>query len=355
MTILNDSAIAAPNCAATAPELRLSCHESPSCLAAVMAQVAPLTRGRPEPLLYMTPAYLASYVQTFTDRSYLVIHAHRGEALVGAAFFCRGVEGSLQVLRFIGEGLWGYAGLLTQDTGEAGAEVAAELLRAALAHCRPQRLDIGPLHASALSLHVAAVNRLRVPAALVKYVGGAPWIDPLQDRSVWIKQRKKGAYSDALRCEKRLAELGQVRVFKLDNAVLTDAAVASAMSAFMAMYWRQWPDNRMRREPRWIDFYRNFALAAAREGTLEFAFLTLDGKPLAAHYGFVHEGRRYYFTPTYDVDYAKYSPGKVLMRHLIDSSFAERVVFDFQNDLEPYKLDWTSVVADRFLIRLQPT
>ncbi|MBP7841145.1 GNAT family N-acetyltransferase [Patescibacteria group bacterium] len=40
---------------------------------------------------------------------------------------------------------------------------------------------------------------------------------------------------------------------------------------------------------------------------------------------------RYYFTPTYDIDYVKYSPGKILLQHIIKDSFDKGYEFDFMN------------------------
>jgi CelD/BcsL family acetyltransferase involved in cellulose biosynthesis len=353
MAIFKDREVAPSLAVMAQPQaLDISCHDDPRGFDAVFAAAEDLTRGRTEPLLYLTPAYLSAYVQTFTDRRYALFLARRGGRVVGAAYFCLHQVGKLGVLRFVGEGLWGYSGVLTQDDGEAGAAVAAALLRGAAATCRPHQIEVGPLHASALDRHLAAVNRLGLRGELLKISGGAPWIDTTLDRAEWIRQRKKAAYSDALRCEKRLNEQGELAVFKIDNATLDPPQARVAMAAFMDMYRRQWSDSRFRRDPRWLDFYLRYAVAAARSGSLEFSFLTLAGRPLAAHFGCLHDGRRYYFTPTYDVEHARFSPGKVLLRHLIDASFEQAVVFDFQNDLETYKLDWSTGVADRYLIRL---
>ena len=260
------------------------------------------------------------------------------------------------VLRFAGEGLWGYSGVLTRGRDLATeADVVAALLRAALAFSRPAELELGPLHPSMFDLHAAAAARLGWRAQVFRIHGGAPFIDcPRTDRSAWERSRKKAARSDILRCEKRLAEAGSLAIFQLDNAALNAASAQVAMAGFLGMYHRQWAQNRFRREPRWLDFYQRLAVAGAQAGTLEFSFVTLDGQPVAAHYGFVHKARRYYFTPTYDVDLARFSPGKVLLRRLVEGSFDRGEVFDFQNDLEPYKLDWSTGVADRFVIKLWP-
>jgi len=300
--------------------------------------------------LYLTPAYLASYVETFPEKNYLLVSLSAAGDVHAAALFVkvRGPDGD--ILRFAGEGLWGYSGFMAK--GEQPAEIGAQLLRAAVEHGQPRWVEIGPVHESALESHAEIARAAGLPGQVMKYAGGAPFIDTSVHQPSYIEGLKKAAYRDSLRCEKRLNELGSLGIFKLDNASLTEAAMHTAMHAFLGMYERQWPDNRFKREPRWKQFYQTFGLAAARAGMLEFSFLTIDGKPLAAHFGCLHAGRRYYFTPTYDVDYAKYSPGKVLLRKLIDTSFEQQVVFDFQNDLEAYKLDWSTAVAERYLIKL---
>jgi CelD/BcsL family acetyltransferase involved in cellulose biosynthesis len=320
-------------------------------LRADMAQLA--AHGGDAISLYRTPEYLDTYLDTFTDRAFETYAVSDNGTLQGLAVFAvHDVQGR-RVLRFAGEGLWGYTGAL--HGGDGGEEMLVPLLSAALQHSGCHALEIGPLHGDVLPMYLAAVRRLGVAAQAYQIPGGAPFIDPRgRDRDTWVRSLKKAAWADALRCEKRLGEQGAVTLFKLDNASATPAQCQHAMSLFLQMYHRQWPENRFRRDARWRPFYEAFALAAAGAGTLEFSFLALDGRPVAAHYGFLHRGRRYYFTPTYDVDYGRYSPGKILLRHLIDTSFEQQVVFDFQNDLEPYKLDWATGVADRFLIKLLP-
>lgn len=303
--------------------------------------------------LFLTPAYLQSYLDTFTDKRYLLALARRGSRPVAAACFVLEERGGRSVLRPAGEGLWGYTGVVS--AGANDAEAVAAVLRAALQHTRAQELELGPLHPSRLQLHVSAARRLGTAPQLLKIPGGAPFIDTRVDLAEWRRSRKKAASADAERCEKRLSEAGRLSIAKLSNADLDAAAVRTAMAGFLVMYHRQWPQNRFLKDPRWLAFYERFALAAARDGLLEFAFLTLDGRPLAAHYGFVHKRRRYYFTPTYDVAHGRFSPGKVLLNHLVKASFAAGETFDFQNDLEPYKLDWATGVADRFLLRLATT
>ena len=106
----------------------------------------------------------------------------------------------------------------------------------------------------------------------------------------------------------------------------------------------------------WKDFYFSFAQSCLENTDspyiLDFTSLTLDGRMLAAHFGFIASDRLYYFTPTYDIEFAKYSPGKVLLNWLIERAFEKKIIFDFQNDMEPYKLQYANGVASRYVLSI---
>lgn len=82
--------------------------------------------------------------------------------------------------------------------------------------------------------------------------------------------------------------------------------------------------------------------------------LTLDGQVIAAHFGYLHKDRLYLLLTSFDESYAAYSPGKVLIYHLLKECTEQEIdLLDFCLGDESYKSDWahesvqqTSFVSD---------
>ena len=71
-----------------------------------------------------------------------------------------------------------------------------------------------------------------------------------------------------------------------------------------------------------IDSHRNFfrLIHIKLKQNIFIASLSLDNEIIAAHSGFVYNNRLYYLFPAYDYTYNKYSPGKILLKKLIEIS-----------------------------------
>ena len=86
-------------------------------------------------------------------------------------------------------------------------------------------------------------------------------------------------------------------------------------------------------------FYRRFTEHLDRSGVLRFTAVRLDGKLIAAHYGFLHAGRFIWYKPSFEPDIAKMSPGEVLLKRLLERARDEKAEeFDFTIGDEAFKL-----------------
>ena len=72
----------------------------------------------------------------------------------------------------------------------------------------------------------------------------------------------------------------------------------------------------------------------------EVATLRLDRRVIAAGLSYWHKGRRYYTMCHYDPAYARFSPGKILMRGVIEHTFRDKGVFCFGAGAHAYKARW---------------
>lgn len=100
-------------------------------------------------------------------------------------------------------------------------------------------------------------------------------------------------------------------------------------------------------------FYTDIANVFARRGWLDLSFLTADGKPLSAVYGFRYDGRFYYTNTAFDPEYSEYSPGNLHIMYLIEDMFGNGLrEFDFLRGDETYKLMWTKVARSNFEVMI---
>ena len=92
--------------------------------------------------------------------------------------------------------------------------------------------------------------------------------------------------------------------------------------------------------------------APQRGFDLDLAFLTVDGQPIAFQYGFVQGNRYYAYNTSFDESYGAYSPGVLLMDHLIRALIQDGTeTLDLLVGEAPYKADLT----DTFTTNLRLT
>jgi CelD/BcsL family acetyltransferase involved in cellulose biosynthesis len=87
------------------------------------------------------------------------------------------------------------------------------------------------------------------------------------------------------------------------------------------------------------------ALQFARLGWTDLAFLQVGGRPIAFSYGFHNEQDYFFYATAFDADprYGAYSPGVLLVKHLLERGFDRGFRrFDFMGGDEPYKRTWAT-------------
>jgi CelD/BcsL family acetyltransferase involved in cellulose biosynthesis len=108
-------------------------------------------------------------------------------------------------------------------------------------------------------------------------------------------------------------------------------------------------------DPRHRRFYERMIPALIEAGTLRFSVLRWKDEILAYHLGFLHDGTFTWYKPTFNVDYAKYSPGEVLLQKLLESALAENVrLFDFTVGDEAFKERFANVKNANLAIEIGP-
>ncbi|MCB1825693.1 MAG: GNAT family N-acetyltransferase, partial [Candidatus Competibacteraceae bacterium] len=90
-------------------------------------------------------------------------------------------------------------------------------------------------------------------------------------------------------------------------------------------------------------FYQELTQSLLEKQWLIFSMLEYNGKPIAFHFGFDYNSKIIWYKPSFDTDYFKHSPGKVLLRFLIHHTLINnKSEFDFSIGDEPFKNEFTN-------------
>lgn len=122
--------------------------------------------------------------------------------------------------------------------------------------------------------------------------------------------------------------------------------------------YRQRGERSLFEESLYRRFYERLALAMLDAGWLNFSELTLDGSPIAVHLGFEYDKVLTWYKPAFDIACQRYSPGTVLIKHLIDYAQDRQLdVLDFTVGDEAFKERFsnaTSYNRNAFIYRSRP-
>ncbi len=140
---------------------------------------------------------------------------------------------------------------------------------------------------------------------------------------------------------------------ELGPVTLLDSGDAAMLADGM-----RWKSAQYRRTGLWdvfaVERNRQLFTELFRRGHLDLRALAAGGRVIAMHAGVVHEGRYYYWMPAHDPDTASYSPGTLLLEHLLELAYQNRWQFDFLIGGEPYKLAYATHVRLVGLAGLEP-
>jgi GNAT superfamily N-acetyltransferase len=102
-----------------------------------------------------------------------------------------------------------------------------------------------------------------------------------------------------------------------------DAADPEALEKFYTLEasgWKGAEGTAIQCDPRTRKFYDLVAQAAERDGYLSLDFLELNGKPIAAHFGFNLRGRYFLAKAGYDEAYRRHGPGQLLVNEVLSET-----------------------------------
>jgi CelD/BcsL family acetyltransferase involved in cellulose biosynthesis len=118
------------------------------------------------------------------------------------------------------------------------------------------------------------------------------------------------------------------------------------LDAFFDQHVRRWHRTgypSLFRSPAQRDFYRCLARRLAGTGWVRFTSLDWRGQAIAFHFGFSYRGSYLWYKPCFEIEWARRSPGEVLLRQLFWAAHDEgSQVFDFGLGDEAFKRRFAS-------------
>jgi CelD/BcsL family acetyltransferase involved in cellulose biosynthesis len=139
---------------------------------------------------------------------------------------------------------------------------------------------------------------------------------------------------------KRLQEMGALALRRTGLPEEVDGALADFL-ALEAAGWKGEGGTAIALDPALVRFYGRIARHAAARGALAMRALTLDGRPIAVHFGIIHRGVYHLPKTAYDERLGNVSPGQLLQREVLAECEARGLAaFDFLGPDMPWKRDW---------------
>ncbi|HEY1938125.1 MAG TPA: GNAT family N-acetyltransferase [Candidatus Angelobacter sp.] len=133
----------------------------------------------------------------------------------------------------------------------------------------------------------------------------------------WLAGTRPKFRSHLRRAKKQLEEQGTLALKHHDTA---DPEALEKFYALESSGWKGAEGTAIKCDPRTREFYDLVAQAAARDGYLSLDFLELDGKPIAAHFGFNLRGRYFLAKAGYDEAYRRHGPGQLLVNEVLSET-----------------------------------
>lgn len=164
-----------------------------------------------------------------------------------------------------------------------------------------------------------------------------------------------GRRSDLRRARRRAEELGRVECRLLTpSPEEVDSLLAEAMRVEQAS-WKGESGTALASDAVGGDFFRRLAQRASRHGTLRVALLLIGDRAVAMQIALVHGGRYWLFKIGYDPEFARCSPGMLLLRETIAAAAQEGLAsYEFLGRDEPWIRAWTSERHECVCLRAYP-
>jgi len=326
-------------------------HQSPesspfrvrlACSAAEFTALAPdwdrLLASSPANSVFLTSAWLRAWLDTYAvGISVLVPQVwSRGRLVAAAAFQARNGK-----VEFIGKGRSDYLDILVDsglDDQDATLAIASMLdaARSATPRFRCFIFQRVPVESGTM----ARIQRL-TPKFHTTRQGQE--VAPTMEMSAAPEALRKKSLR---RHERGLQKLGRVQVETYTRA----SEILPRLDKFFDQHVRRragTAQSSLFLQDASRDFYRQLTRNLDPTGYLRYTEVRLDGRLVAAHFGFFDGNRFTWYKPAFEPELSEHSPGEVLLKVLIERASAENAAeFDFTIGDEAFKARFATRVRD---------
>jgi CelD/BcsL family acetyltransferase involved in cellulose biosynthesis len=160
------------------------------------------------------------------------------------------------------------------------------------------------------------VARKRTSQTLYLPIGAATSEKPAA-QPAWLAGTRPKFRSHLRRARRQLEEQGTLALKHYSTA---DPSALERFYELEASGWKGAEGTAIKCGPGTRNFYDAVAQAAAQQGYLSLDFLELNGKPIAAHFGFNWRGRYFLAKAAYDEAYRRHGPGQLLVNEVLSET-----------------------------------
>lgn len=308
-------------------------HERTESLAAEWDALADRAGATP----FARPGWAAAWTAAFAPRRLEILAARRDGRLAGLVAMARGRAG----MRSAANAHTPHFEILGEDP------VVARMLVDELYAERPRSVALAYLDPSApgWTVALAGARGARYRTA-TRVVVRSPYVTVAGEHEAYLRTRRRGLLADLRRRRRRLDECGAVTFESCDGGSRT-RALLDELLILEAAGWKAARGTAIAARGSTRRFYAEVADWAATRGTLRLLALRLDGRPLAALLSVQDDGVQYLLKGGYDPQYARYSPGQLVLAEAIGRAFADGLRrVELGGGADPYKLQWADGVRE---------
>lgn len=296
------------------------------------------------PLPFQRYEWIKSFVEerlSGRDELFIML-AKRADELVGIAPFVKRdiFFSSFSRISFIGTGYFDYFDFIIKPGMER--EVLSTFISNINHRLKKFEIDLRNIFDCSFTTKIIAKDAACGSLNVLKYFEGVvPYLDlpsRIENFYAAIKNKLRADIERQKRRLNREGELKLVQCKKLNDALAT-------LEGFFSLHIKRWESNGGYSAYKFAHM-RNLMRAILKnlfsQRIANIYYLAHNKKKIAICFTYSIGGRFIYYAPSYDPDYAVYSPGKILVGMLIDTAIESGMhEFDFGIGDEAYKLEWS--------------
>ncbi|MDB5405654.1 MAG: hypothetical protein JWL84_566 [Rhodospirillales bacterium] len=322
--------------------LTLQRLRSPDELAAIVPEWRRLWLMSPDATPFQSPEWLLPWCETYLEGPLLCWAMRARGDLVGLALFYVYGEAPERRLFLLGTGNSDYLDLLY-------ARELARPIAAATLHCLVTERD---------RWDCCEWQQMRPGAALLTAAGTGPLrSEILLQETCPVLDLTRPATCDGIWRQAQQYRSRAARQGRLNTVLAGSADFEEIFAALIRFHRRRWNAKGLRSGfdgPGDEVFHRAAARRLLGSGVLRLHALRIDDRITAVLYAFHAHRQTYFYLSGFDPEFAKLSPGTMIVAAAIDHARREgATAFDFMRGSEPYKYRWGAIDRPNSMRRLR--